>query len=71
MLDAGHSASFHLAVSDIHIHEMRKLKRRKYIMHSIMSVVALVIISFYSYYYSKACINSDYYWDTDEGYQDY
>ena len=55
------SASFHLAVSDIHIQEMRKLKQRKYIMHGVTSVMALILVITYVYYYTKTCMKSDYY----------
>lgn len=47
--------SFHLAVSDIHEIEINKLRVRKYIMHAIMSVLALAVISAYFFYYTKAC----------------
>ena len=49
---------------------MRKLKRRKYIMHSAISVIALVIVTIYTFYYTKACMKSDYYW-TLEHYQEW
>lgn len=53
--------SFHLAVSDIHDLELRKLTIRKYIMHGIMALGALTITLSYSYIYAKACRNEDVY----------
>ena len=61
MQEVRQSTSFHLAVSDIHIEEMRKLKRRKYIMHSVMSIIAIVNVTIYIFYYTKACEKNDFY----------
>ena len=40
-------------------------------MHSVMSVVALVNISMYVFYYSRACRKSEYYIESDEHMQEY
>ncbi len=53
--------SFHLAVSDIHEIEIKKLRIRKYIMHVVMGMCALAIIFWYSYYYTIACSKVSYY----------
>ena len=55
------SNTFHLAVSDIHDLEIRKLKKRKYIMHVLFCGAAAILVFWYSYYYTKACKDRVYY----------
>ena len=55
------SNTFHLAVSDIHELEIRKLRKRKYIMHVIFCGAAAILVFWYSYYYTKACKDRNYY----------
>ena len=64
------SASFHLAVSDIHYQEMRKLKQRKYIMHGVMSIIALVMVFLYAFYYTKGCVEADYFLENNDEHWD-
>ena len=53
--------SFHLAVSDIHDIEIKRLTMRKHIMHVVMGLCSLVVIFWYAYYYSLACGREEYY----------
>ena len=53
--------SFHPMVSDIHDMELTKLRSRKYVMHGLMLVVAIYIAAQYGFYFTKACVKSDYY----------
>jgi len=53
-------ASF-MAISDIHLLEITKLRERKYWMHGIMSVLAVTVLAWYLYYYILACKNAEYY----------
>ena len=55
------SNTFHLAVSDIHDLEIRKLKKRKYIMHVLFCGAAAILVFWYGYYYTKACKDRVYY----------
>ena len=48
-------------VSDIHTLEIQKLRKRKYYMHVIMSILAIILIGCYSYFYVLACKDNDYY----------
>jgi len=66
MLDEDIEPSFHLAVSDIHDHEIRKLRKRKYIMHIVSSLLAMTIILCYCFYYLRACRKVEYYGTIDE-----
>ena len=62
------SNTFHLAVSDIHELEIRKLRKRKYIMHVIFCGAAAILVFWYAYYYTKACKERKYYEESDEHY---
>lgn len=66
MLEEDIEPSFHLAVSDIHDHEIRKLRKRKYVMHVVFSLLALTIILSYAFYYTKACRKVEYYAMTED-----
>ena len=57
---AVNSVSF-MAINDIHEKEMTILKRRKYCMHIMMSLIALGLVFGYCYYYSEVCVHRDYY----------
>ena len=53
--------AFHLAVSDIHELEIRKLRKRKYIMHVLFCGAAAILVFWYGFYYTKACKDNDYF----------
>lgn len=48
-------------VSDIHSLEIQKLRKRKYYMHVIFSILAIILIISYSYFYILACKDNDFY----------
>ena len=50
-----------LHVSDIHSLEIQKLRKRKYYMHVIMTILAIILIGCYSYFYVLACKDVDEY----------
>ena len=61
--------SFHLAVSDIHDFEIRKLRYRKYLLHGGMITIAVILIGFYAYFYRKACYNNEFYTLNSDNYE--
>ena len=61
--------SFHLAVSDIHDQEIRKLRFRKYVMHVILSLIGGYVVYMYFFYYVKACSDREYYVSTIEAWE--
>ena len=65
------SNTFHLAVSDIHELEIRKLRKRKYIMHVLFCGAAAILVFWYAYYYTKACKDRKYYSENEQHYQEF
>lgn len=63
-----HVNSFHLHISDIHDQQIRKLRLRKYYMHLIMSLMAILLVCDYTYFYHKVCSNLDYYMENPDEY---
>jgi len=55
LVDDVRPVSFHMAVSDVHDIEMKKLQVRKCAMHIIMLFLAMGITGMYCYYYTLAC----------------
>ena len=50
-----------MATGDIVEEQINLLRRRKLLMHGIMSVGALLLVTTYLYFYVEACSKADYY----------